>query len=161
MYEFSADLSSQAAVEYLTCVCPEASKEAVTELVKLLGGRFAHLVKAATPLQAGVKVEEIKLELFSLVARELAQLEIKLPPSGADTLAKATWRVAQELLEATTQRLTFTQYAGETSYSKKKAASKIFLMNFREVKFQSTLVQSYIEHLTTTVGEREELTEGE
>ena len=36
------DIMDKEAFEYLTCMCPNASKEYVTKAVELFGGRFIH-----------------------------------------------------------------------------------------------------------------------
>ena len=72
----------------------------VTDVVKLVGGRFRHLCLAASTLTTGYNLACLKEKLFGLVEHELADLKRELPPSSASSvLSNTTWRVAKALLD--------------------------------------------------------------
>ena len=62
-------------------MCPHISVN-VTDVVKLVGGRFMHLRLAALKLRTGLNMELLKEYLFGFVKDELEVLEIKIPPSN-------------------------------------------------------------------------------
>ena len=50
VYDIATDISFGEAVTYLKCMCPQTSAEVVTDMVKLVGGRFVHLRVASFEL---------------------------------------------------------------------------------------------------------------
>ena len=80
-------------------MCPQTSVK-VTDMVKLVGGRFIHSSLAASKLTIGYNMEHLK-ELFGLVKHELDDLEIEIPPSSdSSVLPNTTWSVAKALLDS-------------------------------------------------------------
>ena len=56
VYAMATDISFEEAVTYLTCRCPQTAMN-VTDMVKLVGGRFIHLCLAAATLTTGYNLE--------------------------------------------------------------------------------------------------------
>ena len=65
VYDIATDISFEEAVTYFTCMCPQTSVK-VTDVVKLVGGRFIHLRLAASKLTIGYNMEHLKQELFGI-----------------------------------------------------------------------------------------------
>ena len=64
--------------------CPNASNDTVANAVKLTGGHFVDLDKAATEICKG-NVDQLQNVLFNKVANELEELEDKTEPTGKIT----------------------------------------------------------------------------
>ena len=155
VYDMATDISFEEAVTYLTGRCPQTAVK-VTDVVKLVGGRFIHLCLAAATLTTGNNLDVLKKNLFGLVEHELADLKIELPPSSASSvLSNTTWRVAKALLDAPERKLTYSHFAFllqelEEREKANLSTSNLFLSSFgKTVYFQSPLVQAYFEKLTT------------
>ena len=58
------DINDEEAVDYLTCMCPNATKGVITSTVRLVGGRFVDLLTASQIINDGMadELEEILLQ---------------------------------------------------------------------------------------------------
>ena len=56
---YIGDISDQAAVDYLTCFCPDIPKQHITATVRLVGGRFVDLVTACKILTSGSDLTKV------------------------------------------------------------------------------------------------------
>ena len=107
-YTMAPDISFEEAVTYLTCRCPQTSVN-ITDVVKLVGGRFIHLRWAASTLKYGHNMEDLKDALFGFVSHELSHLNIDLqrPSSDSSVLSNTTWTVAKALLDSPEGKITY------------------------------------------------------
>ena len=62
------DISDEEAVDYLTCMCPNATKGVITSAVRLVGGRFVDLFTASLIINHGYADELEKILLQKLKA---------------------------------------------------------------------------------------------
>ena len=54
------DISDEQAVEYLSCMCPNATKDDIKSAVELVGGRFSDLVVAQDYINRGIGYDNLK-----------------------------------------------------------------------------------------------------
>ena len=155
VYDVATDISFEEVVSYLTCMCPQTSVN-ITDVVKLVGGRFIHLRVAASKLTIGYNMERLKQDLFRLVKNELHDLAIEIPPSSdSSVLSNTTWSVAKALLDSPERKLTYSRFSLLLKQLQEREKdnlleSNIFLISLDEtVQFQSPVVEAYFEKLTT------------
>ena len=83
----------------------------ITESVETVGGRFRHLVGAATLMTTNKTVEELQKYLFNLVQTELKKLKIEVPHSmTSSTLSNTTWALALVHPESQDKQISISQY---------------------------------------------------
>ena len=76
---YVGDITDKEAVGYLTCMCPNASKDVVAKAVQLFGGRFIHLTIAASKFQFGdAGLAKARHTVFTDIATTLARLPFKV-----------------------------------------------------------------------------------
>ena len=99
------EITDEEALEYLTCMCPNASKEDVTKAVQLFGGRFIHLTHAADALPSGeAGIDRLKEKVFN----DIWTTVIDLPPKVRNVLMV----VVQNILQSPTKMITKDNYYG-------------------------------------------------
>ena len=99
------DITDKQAADYLTCRCPNISKDTIAKAVSLVGGRFVDLIIAALIINTeyGDNLEKELLESREMLQR--AQLA-SLPKQVLTALHK----IAQSLLDSPSGTITLSTY---------------------------------------------------
>ena len=98
-----SDITGKEAFEYLTCMCPNASKEDFTKAVELFGGRFTRLTYAASALVSGEAGLAI---LRTTIFKDIETSIIKLPLKVRTVLIV----VVQNIMQSPTKMITIDNY---------------------------------------------------
>ena len=67
------DITDEEAVNYLTCMCPNATKDVITNAVKLVGGQFNDLVVAVSYVKQEM-ANELEYILLSSIQADMNAL---------------------------------------------------------------------------------------
>ena len=142
---YVGDISDEEAIEYIACMCKNASKEIVTRTVHYFGGRFIHLWQAAENINsygdAGLQ------DMIELKYAELNVLLGSLPSSVRNTLQI----VATNITQSPTKTITHVNYFNDTGLSKddRDLIDKIDVLHINKlnhsVSFASRIVERYFE----------------
>lgn len=101
---YVGDISDEEAIEYITCMCNNASKELVTQVVHYFGGRFIHLRQAAADVNtygsAGLQ------DTINLMYKELSVLTGSLPLEVLQKLEN----VVKNITQSPTKSITHSDY---------------------------------------------------
>ena len=142
---YVGDISDEEAIEYIACMCKNASKELVTRAVHYFGGRFIHLWQAATNINingdAGLQ------KLIQRMYGELNILFASLPSSVKNKLEIVLTNITQ----SPTKTITSMTYLHGTGLSKddRDLIDKKNILNVNpgnhSVSFASRIVERYFE----------------
>ena len=97
------DITDKEAVNYLTCMCPNATQDVIAKAVQLIGGRLIHLVFVADILKFG----EAGLAKYKSTIFEDIETSIRRLPVNVRTILIA---VVQNILQSPTKMITLDDY---------------------------------------------------
>ena len=142
---YVGDISDKEAIEYIACMCKNASNELVTRAVHYFGGRFIHLWQAAADINtyggAGLQ------DTIELMYAELNVLLGSLPSSVRNKLEIVVTNITQ----SPTNTMTLMNYLHGTGLSKddRDLIDKINVLHINKlnhsVSFASRIVERYFE----------------
>ena len=139
-------------MEYLTCLCSDASSDEIAAAVKLVGGHFTDLLSAAAILLERGDHRNKTLEQRLLKIR--GRLEKTLLSALPKRVFAAVKAIARGIVESTTGILTLKEYQSFIEELDEKDLQlinnlqlNIFLINPQEVSFHSRLTKLYYESL--------------
>ena len=133
------DITDEEAVNYLSCMCPNATKDVITNAVRLVGGRFNDLVVAAHYIQKG-KANKLENGLLTSIRADI----ISLPSRIATVLDEVVRRVLQSPRNTIT-RDAYNILVNKLNTSDLKAIEKtnVLWIDEKVVTFGSRLAQHY------------------
>ena len=155
------DITDEEAIHYLSCMCPDATKDVVSKAVSLVGGRFNDLVIAAHYIQKG-KANKLENGLLTSIRADI----VNLPSRIATVLDE----VVQSILQSPKTTITRDAYnilvkLLNTSDLKAIEETNVLWIDEKVVTFGSRLAQHYwkgiLSNSTTMETEREIESEGE
>ena len=137
------DIRDEEAVEYLTCMCPNATKGVITSAIRLVGGRFVDLLAASQIISDG-DADKLKEILLQKLKASLATL----PPQVKNVL----YDVVRHILKSPRNKITRDEYKTLVSVLDTKdqdliEIANIFWVKLDEVIFHSPITQHYFKTL--------------
>ena len=144
------DITDQQALNYLTCMCDNASSDNVATAVNLVGGHFLDLLSAAHIIKT--HRDGVNETLEKLLLDTLRDLEKTLFILGAlpRRVVTAVQEIARGILDSSTGTLTIAEYASYVEDLNQTDLQlidtlNIFLINSPDVMFHSRLTKRYFE----------------
>ena len=137
------DINDEEAVDYLTCMCPNATKGVVTSAVRLVGGWFVDLLTASRIINNG-NADRLKEILLQKLKAHLVTL-----PSRVDNVL---YDVVRHILKSPRNNITRAEYkilvsVLDTKDQEKIEMANVFWVKLDEVVFYSRVTQHYFETL--------------
>ena len=137
-------------MEYLTCLCSDASSDEIAAAVKLVGGHFTDLLSATAILSERGDHRNKMLEQRLLKIRGC--LEKMLLSALPKRVFAAVKGIARGIVESTAGILTLKEYQSFIEELNEKDLQlinnlNVFLINPQEVSFHSRLTKLYFESL--------------
>ena len=144
------DITDEQALDYLTCLCDDASNDEIATVVNLVGGRFVDLLNAANVIE--IRKHGVNESLEKLLLDTLKDLEKTLLNALPTRVHTAVFKIVRGLLESSTGTLTVAEYASyvkELNQTDRQLIDtmNIFLINSPDVMFHSRLTKHYFESL--------------
>ena len=151
-----ADITDKEAIDYLTCMCPNTTKDNITKAVALVGGRFCDLVMAA-----GVFNEGLETELETILLDTQRYKLMSFFNTAPSKIVAIIVDVARSILQSPSNEITRDEYNSFVSMLDSKDKQFIeetnsFWIKSVEVTFHSRLAQHYFKSLlsNSTTGDR-------
>ena len=143
------DITDEQALEYLTCLCNDASSDEIAAAVKLVGGHFTDLLSAAAILLERGDHRNETLERLLKIRGRLEKTLLSALPKRVFTAVQG---IARGIVESTSGILTTKEYRSFIEELDEKDLQlinnlNIFLINPQEVSFHSRLTKLYFESL--------------
>ena len=137
------DITDEEAVNFLTCMCPNATKDAITNAVRLVGGRFSDLDIAAEHINAGI-IDGDKLEGFFF--KSIQAVIVALPSQ----IRTVMYEIARSILKSSGNKITrdeFNVLMDTFNISDLKLIEKtnVLWIDPHMVTFASRITQTYWE----------------
>ena len=92
------DISDEQTVEYLLCMCPNATKDDITNAIELVGGRFSDLAIAQDYINCGIRHDDQKRFFLDSVCAQIVAL-----PSW---IRDVVYKVVESILNSNTSTIT-------------------------------------------------------
>ena len=145
------DITDQEAIHYLSCMCPNASNNTITNTVRLTGGRFSDLVKA-TLLVCQENADQLQEELFHVISENIRRLKKE---TKSFQITDVTFDIAKCILKSPDNTISMETYESlmgvlNVEHQESVEASNFFFISAEGVTFHSRVTEHYFKAYLTS-----------